>query len=191
MINFYNQIFQESNQKMAKSNLKREEIILRCEDYMLRGYDRPSELSQLLGVAYNTAREYIEIVKARWEIQGDPVKRESARAELIKKAQEVIKESWILKSNTKNNMEKISAMRVVLHAIERLTKLNGLDTNNQETPVVMSITLQRERQMSILADQINQMPDTQRQKALEMVRTEIKKRKANKEEESAAEIPEF
>lgn len=191
MINFYNQIFQESNQKMAKSNLKREETILRCEDYMLRGYDRPSELSQLLGIAYNTAREYIEIVKTRWEIQGDPVKRESARAELIKKAQEVIKESWILKSNTKNTMEKVSALRVVLHAIERLTKLQGLDTNNHDGPVVMSVTFQRERQMSILADQINQMPESQKQKALEMVRAEIKKREANKEEESETEIPEI
>lgn len=176
---------------MAKSNLKREEIILRCEDYMLRGYDRPSELSQLLGIAYNTAREYIEIVKARWEIQSDPVKRESARAELIKKAQEVIKESWILKSNTKNTMEKVSALRVILHAIERLTKLQGLDTNNQDGPVVMSVTFQRERQMSILADQLNSMPSEKKQKALEMVRAEIKRRKANKEEESTAEAPEI
>jgi len=168
---------------MANTNLKREQTIIRCEDYMLRGYDRPSELSQLLGVAYNTAREYIEIVKARWQLQGDPLKRESARAELIKKAHEVIKESWLLKSNTKNNMEKISAMRVVLHAIERLTKLQGLDTNNNEDmPVHMSLEIQRHNQIVLMAEQINQLPPVEKDKAKEMIKTEIKRRKAERKD---------
>ncbi len=176
---------------MANTNLKREQTIIRCEDYMLRGYDRPSELSQLLNVAYNTAKEYIEIVKARWQIQGDPIKREAARAELIKKAQEVIKESWILKSNTKNNMEKISAMRVVLHAIERLTKLQGLDTNNSEDmPLHMSLEIQRHNQIVLLAEQLNQLPAVEKDKAKEMIRAEITKRRA-KRKKDAAEIPEF
>lgn len=176
---------------MGKQSIKREEIILRCEDYMLRGYDRPSELSQLLGIAYNTAREYVEVVKARWEIQGDPIKRESARAELIKKAQEVVKEGWILKSNAKNTMEKVSAMRVVLHAIERLTKLQGLDTNNnQDTPVYMSLEIQRHRQVTMMADQLNQLPPEKKQKALGMIKAELKRRKANNEEDTA-EPPEF
>lgn len=166
---------------MAKTNIKREETIIKCEDYMLRGYDRPSELSELLGIAYNTAKEYVELVKARWEIQGDPVKRESARAELIRKSEEVAKEGWILKSNAKNTMEKVASMRVVLHAIERLTKLQGLDTNHTDTPVVMSFSLQRQHQMSILAEQINELPQEQKIKAIEMVKAEIIRRKENNE----------
>ena len=125
----------------------------------------------------------MEVVKARWEIQGDPIKRESARAELIKKAQEVVKEGWILKSNAKNTMEKVSAMRVVLHAIERLTKLQGLDTNNNhDTPVYMSLEIQRHMQITMLADQVNQMPPEQKQKAIEMVKAKLKKLRANKED---------
>lgn len=161
---------------MAKTNIKREETILHAEDYMLRGYDRPSELSQLLGIAYNTAREYVEIVKARWEIQGDPVKRESARAELIKKAEEVIKEGWLLKSNARNTMEKVSALRVVLNAIERLTKLQGLDTNNQDTPVVMSIEFQRQREIQIMAEEFYKLPEGEKKKAEKMIQAELKKR---------------
>lgn len=177
---------------MGKQSIKREELILKAEDYMLRGYDRPTELSQLLGVAYNTAREYVEVVKARWQIQGDPTTREMARAELIKKAQEVIKEGWILKSNAKNTMEKVSAMRVVLHAIERLTKLQGLDTNNNldTPPVYMSLEIQRHRQVTMLADQINSMPPEKKQKAMEMVKARIKQLRV-KEEKETAETPEF
>lgn len=161
---------------MAKTNIKREETILHAEDYMLRGYDRPSELSQLLSIAYNTAREYIEIVKARWEIQGDPVKRESARAELIKKAEEVIKEGWLLKSNARNTMEKVSALRVVLNAIERLTKLHGLDVNNENMPVVMTYEFQREREVQLLAEEFHKLPEEDKQEAEKLIQAEIKKR---------------
>jgi len=161
---------------MGKQSIKREEIILKAEDYMLRGYDRPSELSQLLGIAYNTAREYVDIVKARWEIQGDPVKRESARAELIKKAEEVIKEGWVLKSNAINTMEKVSALRVVLHAIERLTKLHGLDTNNENPPVVMTYEFQREREIQMLAEEYHKLPETDKKEADKLIQAEIKKR---------------
>lgn len=161
---------------MGKQSIKREEIILKAEDYMLRGYDRPSELSQLLGIAYNTAKEYVEVVKARWEIQGDPVKRESARAELIKKAEEVIKEGWVLKSNARNTMEKVSALRVVLNAIERLTKLHGLDVNNENTPVVMTYEFQREREIQILAEEYHKLPEADKKEADKLIQTEIKKR---------------
>lgn len=167
---------------MAKTNIKREEAILRCEDYMLRGYDRPSELSQLVGISYNTARQYVEVVKTRWELEGDPEKRESARAELIKKAQEVIKEGWLLKSNSRNTMEKVSALRVVLHAIERLTKLQGLDTNNQDTPVVMSIAFQREKEIQLLAEQYHKLPEVEKEKANLLIQAAIKKRGMKVEE---------
>lgn len=166
---------------MGKPSIKREELILKCEDYMLRGYDRPTEISQLVGVAYNTAREYISIVKTRWEMQGDPSMRESARVEMVRKAQEVIKEGWLLKSNAKNTMEKVSALRVVLHAIERVTKLQGLDTNHQDRPVVMSIEFQRQRQVMALAEGLNQLSAPKKAKALEMVRAELKKRQEAKE----------
>jgi len=162
---------------MAKTNLKRETTIIKCEDYMLRGYDRPSELSQLLGIAYNTAREYIEIVKIRWENQGDPTKRESARAKLIKKAEEVIKEAWVLKSNARNTSEKVSALRTILSAIERLTKLHGLDTSHQNFPIVMSIAIQRERELAKIASEVRQLPETEKLNALKMIKDKIKKRK--------------
>lgn len=161
---------------MGKQSIKREEIILKAEDYMLRGYDRPTELSQLLGIAYNTAKEYVEVVKARWEIQGDPVKRESARAELIKKAEEVIKEGWVLKSNARNTMEKVSALRVVLNAIERLTKLHGLDVNNENMPVVMTYEFQREREIQVLAEEYHKLPEEDKKEADKLIQAEIKKR---------------
>lgn len=178
---------------MGKQSIKREELIIKAENFMLRGYDRPSELAQLLGVAFNTAQDYVSIVKARWQIQGDPTTREMARAELIKKAQEVIKEGWILKSNAKNTMEKVSAMRVVLHAIERLTKLQGLDTNNNldAPPVYMSLEIQRHRQVSMMADQLNQLPPAQKQKALDMIKAELKRRKVNKENDQERDITEL
>jgi len=167
---------------MGKPSLKREELILKCEDYMLRGYDRPTEISQLVGVAYNTAREYIDVVKTRWEMQGDPATRESTRAEMVKKAQEVIKEGWLLKSNAKNTMEKVSALRVVLHAIERVTKLQGLDTNNQDVQRgTVSVYFQRQRQIMALADGLNQLPAPKKAKALEMVKAELKKRQEARE----------
>jgi hypothetical protein len=176
---------------MGKPGIKREKLILKAEDYMLRGYDRPTELAQLLDVAYNTAREYVDIVKARWQIQGDPTTREMARAELIKKAEEVAKEGWVLKSNAKNTLEKVSSLRVVLHAIERLTKLRGLDVNHEDSPVIMSLEIQRHRQVMLMADQLNQLPPAEKEKAKEMLRAEIKKRKANKKKGDTAKVPEI
>lgn len=161
---------------MAKTNLKRETTIIKCEDYMLRGYDRPTEVAQLLDIAYNTAQEYIEIVKTRWELQGDPIKRESARTELVKKAEEVIKEAWLLKSNARNTMEKVSALRTILYAIERLTKLYSFDVNHQNLPVIMSLEIQREREVQKVAEEFYKLPEKDKQEAKELIQAEIKKR---------------
>jgi len=167
---------------MAKTNIKREQTIIKCEDFMLRGYDRPTEIAQLLDIAYNSAKAYIEIVKARWEFQGDPIKRESARAELVKKAEEVAKEAWLLKSNAKNTMEKVSALRTILHAIERLTKLHGLDVNHENTPVVMSIAFQKEREIQKFAEEYHRLPEKDKREADKLIQAELKKRGMKVEE---------
>ncbi len=47
------------------------------------------------------------------------------RQELIRKAEEVIKESWQLKNKAKNTLEATSSLRTIVMALERLEKLQG------------------------------------------------------------------
>ena len=152
------------------SNSKRDKLLTKCEGLMLRGIDSPTEVSGSLNISFNTAKTYIGLIRERWGSSSDIDKLQFKRQELIRKTEEIIKESWELKKSARNTLEAIGALRTALMAIERLEKLQGLD----------SLPLPVEKSAEMLtfefAQEIIALPEEEKQMAFNMIENEIEKR---------------
>jgi len=152
------------------SNSKRDKLLTKCEGLMLRGADSPTEVSESLNISFNTAKTYIALIRERWSSSSDVNELQFKRQELIRKTEEIIKESWELKKSARNTLEAVGALRTALMAIERLEKLQGLDS--LPLPVEKSAeTLTFEFAQEIIA-----LPEEEKQMAFNMIEDEIKKR---------------
>lgn len=152
------------------SNSKRDRLLNQCENFMLRGMDSPTDISDSLNISYNTAKSYIALVKERWATFSSVDELQAKRQELIRKTEEIIKESWVLRTTAKNNLEAVGALRTALIAIERLEKLQGI--NSLPLPIEKPI----ETQIYELAQEANQLPKKERDRFLMRLKEEIKKR---------------
>lgn len=154
------------------TNSKRDKLLTKSEGLMLRGIDSPTEVSELLNISFNTAKTYIALIRERWSDSSDVDKLQFKRQELIRKTEEIIKESWELKKSARNTLEAVGALRTALMAIERLEKLQGLD----------SLPLPTEKSTETLtfefAQEIIALPEEEKQTAFDMIENEIKKRDA-------------
>ena len=96
---------------------------------------------------------------------------------MIRKTEEIIKESWELKKTARNTLEAVGALRTALMAIERLEKLQGLD----------SLPLPMEKSAETLtfefAQEIIALPEEDKQTAFDMIENEIKKREVKEKVE--------
>jgi len=137
---------------------------------MLRGVDSPTDISGSLKISYNTAKSYVSLIKERWASLSSIDELQAKRQELIRKTEEIIKESWELKKTSRNNLEAVGALRTALMAIERLEKLQGISL------LPLPIERPKEQQISELAHKINQLPPDEKQKYVLRVKEEIKKR---------------
>lgn len=153
------------------SNAKRDRLLTNCENLMLRGTDSPTDISNSLNVSYNTAKSYIEIIKERWASSYSLDELQAKRQELIRKTEEIVKEAWVLRTTAKNNLEATGALRTALMAIERLEKLQGINS------LPLPLEKPKSTQMFELAQKANMLPKKDRDKFLLRVREEIKKRK--------------
>ena len=151
-------------------NLKKDKLIAKCEKLLVKGVDSITDISEELDVSYNTARGYVELVKSRWADSKNLEELQAEREGLIKKVQEVIKESWQIKNTAKNALEASQALRTILMAIEQLRRLQGLDL------VPPTIDEPDETKVFKMAQEVNQLPKKEYKVALQMIRTEITKR---------------
>lgn len=155
------------------SNSKRDKLLLACEALALEGKDSPSEVSTLLNISFNTAKSYLSIIQQRWSNTNNYGDLKTKRQDLILKTQKVLKDAFEQKNISKNVIEANQSLRTVLLAIERLQKLNGLDKPEEETPDLKI----REMQIFTYAQQINQLPPSQKELVMSEIRAEIKKRR--------------
>ncbi len=153
------------------SNSRRDRLLRQCESLMLRGIDSPTDISDTLNISYNTAKSYISLIRERWACLSTVDELQAKRQELIRKTEEIVKESWELKKTARNNLEAVGALRTALMAIERLERLQGISS------LPLPIEKPREQQISELAHKINQLPSEEKQKYILRVREEIKRRK--------------
>jgi hypothetical protein len=151
-------------------NLKKDKLIAKCEKLLVKGVDSITDVSNELGVSYNTARGYIEVVKSRWIDSKDAEKLQEEREGLVRKVQEVIKEAWVVKKTAKNALEASQALRTVLMAVEQLRKLEGLDL------IAPTIDKPAETQIFEMAQSIQQLPKEEYKIAMQMIRAEITKK---------------
>jgi len=151
-------------------HLKKDKLIAKCEKLLVKGVDSITDISEELDVSYNTARGYIELVKSRWTDSKNIEELQAEREGLIKKVQEVIRESWQIKNTAKTALEATQAMRVVLMATEQLRRLRGLDL------IPPAIEEPDETKIFKMAQEVNQLPKEEYKIALQMIRTEITKR---------------
>jgi hypothetical protein len=152
------------------SNSKRDKLLTKCEGLMLRGIDSPTEVSELLNISFNTAKAYIGLIWERWSSSSDVDKLQFKRQELIRKTEEIIKESWELKKSARNTLEAVGALRTALMAIERLEKLQGLDS------LPLPIEKSDETLTFEFAQEIIALPEEEKQMAFNMIEKEIKSR---------------
>lgn len=152
-------------------NLKKDKLVAKCEKLLVKGVDSITDISEELDVSYNTARGYVELVKARWVDSKNIEQLQAEREGLIKKVQEVIKESWMIKNTAKNALEASQALRTILMAIEQLRKLQGLDL------VPPTLDEPDETKVFKMAQEVNQLPKEEYKMAMQMIRTEIIKRR--------------
>lgn len=154
------------------TNSKRDRLLSQCENLLLRGIDSPTDVADSFQVSFNTAKSYISLVKERWATYSSVDELQAKRQELIRKTEKIIKEAWMLRSIAKNNLEAVGALRTALIAIERLEKLQGINS------LPLPIEKPRETQIFELAQKANQLLKKDRDKFLLRVKEEIKRRKA-------------
>jgi len=149
------------------SNVKKDRILRKCETLMVQGFESASEISARLDISYNTARSYIEVVKERWTDSKSIKELQLERERLVKKTEEIVKEAWKLKKRAKNTMEAVGALRTALMGIERLQRLQGIDS------LPVKIEKHREEQVFEFAQEINTLPVKARDKVLSAVREAV------------------
>lgn len=157
------------------SNSKRDRLLNQCENLLLRGINSPTDVAESLNVSFNTAKAYISLVQERWALSSNVDELQLKRLELIKKTEEIIKEAWILRNTAKNNLEASSALRVALAAIERLERLQGIDS------LPLPIEKPQELQTSELAHKLNTtLSPEARQMVINSIRKAIKYSRSKK-----------
>lgn len=153
------------------SNSKRDRLLAKCESLMLQGVDAPSQISEELNISFNTAKSYVALIRERWSSSLNVDELQARRQELIRRTEEIAKEAWILKNTAKNTTEAVAALRTALMCVERLEKLQGL--NSLPLPIERPMT----NPISELANRINQLPPEEKAKYVLKVKDEIRKRK--------------
>jgi len=151
-------------------NLKKDKLIAKCEKLLVKGIDSITDISEQLGVSYGTARGYVQLVKSRWVDSKNIEELQAEREGLVRKVQEVIKESWQIKNTAKTALEASQALRTILLAVEQLRRLQGLD--------LVSPTLEEPDETKIfkMAQEVNQLPKEEYKIAMQMIKAEIVKR---------------
>ena len=153
------------------SNSKRDRLLTKCESLILQGTESPTDISDALNISFNTAKTYVRMIKERWADSPNTDELQAKRKELIRKTEEIVKEAWKLRNSSKNTLEAVGALRTALMAIERLQKLQGLDS------LPLLIEKSKELQVFEYAQEISKLPTQDKENALAMVRNEIEKRK--------------
>jgi|APSaa5957512576_1039674.scaffolds.fasta_scaffold120131_1 hypothetical protein len=164
MLPKYQIINETMNDQNHNPNVLKDKRLRKCESLMLRGTDSPTEISEQLGVSFNTAKSYISVVQERWSNSSDIEKLQTKREELIRKTEEIIREAWRLKDSAKNTQEATGALRTALMAIERLQKLRGLDN------VPFQAEKPKETEIFEYAQVVNTLPDESKQIILTAIR---------------------
>lgn len=152
------------------SNSKRDRLLTKCESLMLQGTDSPTDLADALDISFNTAKSYVVLIKERWGSTLNVEELQAKRQELIR-TEEIAKEAWILKNNAKNTLEAVSALRTALMCMERLEKLQGINS------LPLPIDKPQVNPMYELVQKINQLPADEEQKYVLRIREEIKERR--------------
>ncbi len=154
------------------SNLKRDRLLTKCESLVLQGTDSPTDIADTLNISFNTAKSYIRLIRERWVDSSSVDELQVKRQELIKKTEAIIRESWQLKNSSKNTLEAVGALRTALMAIERLEKLQGIDS------LPMPIERPVELQVFEYSQEISVLPQDEKVLALKLIKEEIHKRES-------------
>ncbi len=149
------------------SNSKRDKLLTKCESLILQGTESPTDISDTLNISFNTAKTYIRLIKERWADSTNTDELQAKRKELIRKTEEIVKEAWKLRNSSKNTLEAVGALRTALMAIERLEKLQGLDS------LPLPIEKSAELQVFEYAQEIIALPKEEKEKALNTIRKKI------------------
>lgn len=120
---------------MPIPNLEKEEILDKIEELFIMGIRRPSQVLKISEMqtkvkTFDTANQYIEIVKRRIRNKYKKFNREEIIKKELRDLDFMEKKQWINYSKADNSNERTGIINSFLKIKERRAKILGLDTNN-------------------------------------------------------------
>jgi hypothetical protein len=135
-------------------DVKREELIDKCETLFIQGFRKPYQIQQLLGIAdIRTAIKYIKIGSRRACRRNRNLNRQHLFQEQLSILDLIIHECWQMYLDAKSVNEKVGALNTLCKVSKQKTELLGL-----EAPKEIIIDNARGE---TLFDILKKMPDEQ------------------------------
>lgn len=108
-----------------KRYLDQERLITQAEILMLKGHSSYSVIAKELGVSGATAKQYMERVLVRWEVQGGRAKHRRLRGEALSRLRLIEQELWEIVETSPPQVT-LSALRQIVEVIGQQLMLQGL-----------------------------------------------------------------
>lgn len=116
-----------------KPHLEKEKYKGQVEILLLKGVTSATQVSSHLGIAYNTARRYIEEIYYRWAVLGGPTRMRQVRGEARARLDLLTSELWMMFQNNKDDRTRTTILTQLLGVHDRRMILDGL------TPTMLQV----------------------------------------------------
>ena len=115
----------------GKEHLDKEKVMGQVEILLLKGVISTNQIAVTLGIAYMTAKKYVEQVHYRWSFSGGPTRMHQLKGEARARLDIINSELWMLFSNSNDTKEKVVIMNQLLNVHDRKLIVEGM------TPQIM------------------------------------------------------
>lgn len=110
----------------GKTYLEKEKVIGQVEILMLKGVITPNHVANTLGIAFVTAKRYMEQVHYRWAILGGAPRMRQLKGEAKARLELITNELWVMYSNTTDERVKGACLSQLLGVHDRRLVIDGL-----------------------------------------------------------------
>ena len=107
--------------------VKREEVLAKVEDLMLKGVWRASRIAKTIKCSVPSANEYKKAIKKRWEISNDNISLE-IRNEILEKARRLEEAYWEAFALADNGSARVGALNGILETQKHQSSISGWDS---------------------------------------------------------------
>lgn len=124
-----------------KRYLDQERLITQTEILMLKGHSSYSVIAKQLMVSGVTAKQYMERVLVRWEVQGSRANHRRLRGEALSRLRLIEQELWGIAEASTSQVALI-ALKQIVDVIAQQLSLNGLTQSVLEGMATANLSIQ-------------------------------------------------